>query len=99
MSRRITEGTSHQRVDAEPAADPNTSAEQTSFADFQKFFNSAYNQFYASGVIDEDLKRRISEFELTIAQYEKITLYKQCQRYITLDEGKIRFDEMPVRPH
>jgi hypothetical protein len=98
MRGHVTAGTSRQRVDAEPVADPHTSAEQT-FADFQKDFNRAYNQFYASHVIDEDLKRRISQFELTIAQFEKITLNKQYQRYITLDEGKIRFDEIPVRPH
>ena len=99
MTRRITAGTSRQRIDAEPVADPNTSAEQTTFADFQKDFNRAYNQFYLSRVIDEGLKRRISEFDLTIAQFEKITLNKQNQRYITLEEGKIRFDELPVRPH
>ena len=95
----MSAGTSRQRVDAEPVADPNTSAEQTTFADFQKDFNRAYNQFYLSRVIDEDLKRRISEFELTIAQFQRITLNKQNQRYITLDEGKIRFDEIPERPH
>jgi hypothetical protein len=99
MSRRVTAGTSCQRIDAEPIVDPNTYAEQTTFADFQKDFNRGYSQFYASHVIDEDLKRRISEFELSIAQFEKSTLNKQYQRYITLDEGKIRFDEIPVRPH
>jgi hypothetical protein len=99
MSRRVTAGTSRQRVDAEPVADSNSSAEQTTFADFQKHFNKAYNHFYVSHVINEDLKRRISQFELTIAQFKKITLNKQYQRYITLDEGKIRFDEIPGRPH
>jgi len=99
MSRRVTAGNSRQRVDAEPVADPNTSAEYKTFPDFEKDFNAAYNQFYLSHGIDDDLKRSVTDFDLTIAQFEKITLNKQHQRYITLDEGKIRFDEMPLRPH
>lgn len=35
----------------------------------------------------------------TIPEFEKLTLNKQYQRYITLEEGKIRFDELPLRPH
>lgn len=99
MSRRITEGSSRRRADGEPITDPNTSAVQMTFVDFEKDFNRAYNQFYRSRAIDADLKRRVSEFEITIPQFEKITLKKQYQRYITLEEGKIRFDEMPVTLH
>ena len=99
MSRRVTAGSSRQRADGEPITDSNTPAVQMTFADFQKDFNGAYNQFYRSCVIDADLKRRVSEFEITIPQFEKITLNKQYQRYITLEEGKIRFDEIPVTPH
>ena len=99
MSRRITEGSSRQRADGEPITDPNASAVPITFADFQKDFNRAYNQFYRSRVIDAGLKRRVSEFEITIPQFEKITLNKQYQRYITLEEGKIRFAEMPGPPH
>jgi hypothetical protein len=70
-----------------------------SFANFQKDFNRAYNQFYLSRGIDAYLKRRVSEFDITIPEFEKLTLNKQYQRYITLEEGKIRFDEMLMRPH
>jgi len=79
--------------------DLTTSVVRISFADFQKDFNRAYNQFYLSREIDADLKRKVSEFDITIAEFEKLTLNKQYQRYITLDEGKIQFDEIPIRPH
>jgi hypothetical protein len=66
---------------------------------FQKDFNRAYHQFYLSRPIAADLDRRVPEFDITIPEFEKITLNKQYQRYITLEEGKIRFDELPLRPH
>jgi hypothetical protein len=83
-------------VDAEFTASP---SERRSFAAFQKNFNRAYNQFYASHNVDVDLKRTITENEITIPQFEKLTLTKQYQRYITLENGRIRFDEIPMRPH
>lgn len=99
MNRRVTARSSRQRVDAEPTIETTTSPVQMSFADFQKDFNRAYNQFYLSRRIDADLKRKVSEFDITIPEFEKLTLNKQYQRYITLEEGKIRFDEIPMRPH
>ena len=99
MNRRIIAHSSHQRVDAELIMDRISSPETMSFAAFQKSFNRAYNQFYLSHIIDADLKREITEFEITIPEFEKLTLNKQYQRYITLEEGKIRFDEIPLRPH
>ena len=99
MNQRITAGSSRQHVEGEPITDPNTSAVPITFADFQKDFNHAYHQFCISWAIDTGLKRRVSEFDITIPEFEKLTLKKQYQRYITLEEGKIRFDEMPVCPH
>ena len=71
---------------------------QMTFADFHKDFNRKYHEFYLSSAIDADLERRVSEFDITIPEFEKITLNKQYQRYITLEEGKIRFDEIPAAP-
>ena len=99
MNRHVTVNSSRQPADGEPITDANTPAVQMTFADFQKDFNRAYHQFYLSRIIDADLKRRVSEFDITIPQFEKITLSNQYQRYITLEEGKIRFDEIPVAPH
>jgi hypothetical protein len=96
---RARAGSSRQDVDAECITDPNTSAMQMTFADFQKDFNRAYHQFYQSRAIDADLEHRVSEFDIAIPEFEKLTLKKQYQRYITLEEGKIRFDEIPLRPH
>lgn len=58
-----------------------------------------YNKNCTSRGIDADLKRRVSEFDITILEFKKITLNKQYQRYITLEEGKILFDVIPIRPH
>ena len=69
------------------------------FADFQKHFNRAYNQFYLSRRIDAELNSKISEFDFIIPEFGKLTLNKQYQRYITVEEGKIRFDEVPIRPY
>jgi hypothetical protein len=96
---RATAGSSRQDVDAESITDPNTSAMQMTFADFQKDFHRAYHQFYQSRAIDAGLERRVSEFDITIPEFKKLTMKKQYQRYITLEEGKIRFDEIPLRPH
>jgi hypothetical protein len=111
MTRRATAYSAHQRVDAEPtlssreqvsAVDAEITAspsERGSFAAFQMIFNRAYNQFYVSHDVNVDLKRTITENEITILEFEKLTLTKQYQRYITLEEGRIRFDEIPMRPH
>ena len=111
MTRRATAYSAHQRVDAEPtlssreqmsAVDAQITpspSERGSFAAFQKIFNRAYNQFYVSHDVDVNLKRTITEYEITILEFEKLTLSKQYQRYITLEEGRIRFDEIPTRPH
>ena len=99
MKQRTKAPSSHPHVDAKPTVDRASPPVQVSFADVQGDFNRAYNQFYLSGSIDEDLKRKISEYDITVAEFEKLTLTKQYQRYITLEEGKIRFDEMPTSPH
>jgi hypothetical protein len=83
-------------VDAEITASP---SERWNFAAFEKIFNRAYNQFYVSHNVDVELKRTITENEITILEFEKLTLTKQYQRYITLEDGRIRFDELPMRPH
>jgi len=99
MKQRTKVPSSHPHVDAKPTVDRASPPVQVSFADVQGDFNRAYNQFYLSGSIDEDLKRKISEYDITVAEFEKLTLTKQYQRYITLEEGKIWFDEMPKSPH
>jgi len=99
MKQRTKALSSRSHVDAKPTANPALPPVQVRFADIQLDFNRAYNQFYLSGSVDQDLKRKISEYDITISEFEKLTLTKQYQRYITLEEGKIRFDEMPTSPH
>jgi len=99
MKQRTKAPSSRPHVDAKPTADPASPLVQVRFADVQRDFNRAYNQFYLSGSVDQDLKQKISEYDITVSQFEKLTLTKQYQRYITLEEGKIRFDELPTSPH
>ena len=99
MKRRTKAPSSRPHVDAKPTADRASPPVQVSFADVRRDFNRAYNQFYLSGSVDQVLQRKISEYDITVAEFEKLTLTKQYQRYITLEEGKIRFDEMPTSPH
>jgi len=42
--------------------------------------------------VDEDLKRGVAEFDVTIPEFEMLRLNKQYQKYIALEEGKIRFN-------
>ena len=40
------------------------------------------------------MKRKISAYDITIPEFKTLIVIKQYQRYITLEECKIWFDEM-----
>lgn len=69
------------------------------FVKFRKLFERAYDQFYGTNRIDLDLLNKINEHSISMEQFDTLTIHKKQQRYISLIDGKIRFDEVPNRPH
>jgi hypothetical protein len=69
------------------------------FKRFQKLFHKGYMQFYHRTPIDPALLQEITSQYLTAKDFQKLTLCRQLQRYITLINGIIRFEEIPNSPH
>ena len=78
-------------------ADTNT--ETVDYETFRKSFDKAYNTWFQSNFITEDLRAIVESYENTAEEFEKLTKNRQFQGYIALIEGKIRFDELPGPPH
>jgi len=66
---------------------------------FKKLFGRVYNEWFQTTLISEDLRKAVESTDVSIELFEKLTLNRQFQRYITLVEGRIRFDEPPSDPH
>jgi len=66
---------------------------------FKKVFDRAYNDWFQTTCISPDLRTAVESQDVSIELFEKLTLNRQYQRYITLVEGRIRFDELPNAPH
>lgn len=66
---------------------------------FKNLFNRAYNEWFQTTLISEDLRKAVESQDVSIELFEKLTLNRQFQRYITLIDGRIRFDELPSDPH
>ena len=54
------------------------------FKKFQKQFDKAYYQFYHSNYISPELEKSVTDQEISLAQFDKLTLGRQYQRYISL---------------
>ena len=81
---------------ADQATDPQV---QLSSHDFEKIFNSAYHDFFHFNKISDSAEKAISSQDVDIEQFDRLTLRKQYQRYISLYEGRIIFHEVPNAPH
>jgi hypothetical protein len=69
------------------------------FKAFRKTFARAYNIWYRSNSLPPELRTEVESRKVTADEFEKLTLNLQFQRYIALIDGRIRFDELPGRPH
>jgi len=92
----IQRETENPRADASESVDPQV---QLPFADFKKIFNSAYNEFYRNNSLSETTKELIDAQEVDIESFDRLTINKQYQRYISLLDSRIIFHEVPNAPH
>lgn len=66
---------------------------------FTKKFNRLYDQMYIRHNFDDNLRLEISKTLISMDLFDKLTLGKRYQGSIALIDGRIRFDEIPNRPH
>jgi hypothetical protein len=64
-----------------------------------KNFNKLYDQFYRYDNVDQTLMDEVCGTYITMDLFDKITLGKQYQSRIALIDGKVRLDEIPLKPH
>ena len=81
---------SSQRLDPQP---------QLRVEEFIKLFNAAYNEFYRNGILSERHRKLIEAQDVDSDLFDRLTLKKQNQRYISLFEGRVIFHEIPNAPH
>jgi hypothetical protein len=72
---------------------------QLSFHNFEKIFNSAYYDFFHFNKISASAEQAIFSRDVDVEEFDRLTLRKQYQRYISLFEGRIIFHEVPNAPH
>lgn len=66
---------------------------------FKRLFDRAYNQWHRNGVINEELAEKVTSQSISVEDFQKLTTGRQLARYIALIDRKIRFDELPEKPH
>jgi hypothetical protein len=66
---------------------------------FTKQFDKVYDQFYGEKEVNEALKQQVTDTDIDMDLFDKLTLGKRYQHYIALIDGRIRFDETPNAPH
>src|SRR5205085_4920158 len=67
--------------------------------EFTKKFNKLYHQFYWYDNVDQTLMDKVCGTYITMDLFDKITLGKQYQNRIAFIDGKVRLDEIPLKPH
>jgi len=73
----------------------------TQVKSFTKKFDRVYDQFYIrrGAKLDELLLTEICNTSISMDLFDKLTLGKRYHGRIALIDGKVRFDEIPFRPH
>ena len=66
---------------------------------FKKLFDRAYNEWYRSGSLNEELGEKVISQTISVEDFQRMTTGRQLSRYVALIEGKIQFDELPKRLH
>lgn len=66
---------------------------------FEAIFNRAHHDFYNYNKIAKDVQEVIASQQIDMEDFDRITLHKQYQRYISLIDGRIVFHEVPNAPH
>jgi hypothetical protein len=69
------------------------------YGTFKRLFDRAYNEWYRSGSINEELAEKVTSQSISVEDFQKLTTGRQLARYIALIDRKIRFDELPKKPH
>ena len=72
---------------------------QLSVAEVTKLFNAAYNEFYRNNKLSERTRKLMEAQDVDIDLFDRLTLKKQNQRYISLLDGRVIFHEVPNAPH
>ena len=81
------------------ASGGSSSSPSFKYAVFKKLFDRAYNEWYRRGSINEELAEKVTSQVISVEDFQKLTTARQLARYVALIDGKIRFDELPKKPH
>lgn len=69
------------------------------FKKFRSLFDRAYQSWFSTKYIPLELRQQVESQDISIDDFLRLTKNRQFQRYISLIDGKIRFDELPDAPH
>jgi hypothetical protein len=75
------------------------SNEEFNIEAFKKKFNRAYSAWFRAHSLPTQLRTEIENQQITMELFDALTLGKQLQRYISLIDSRMRFEEIPVAPH
>lgn len=66
---------------------------------YTKKFNKLYDQYYRYNNVDQPLMDEVCTTEISMELFDKIILGKEYQNRIALIDGRVRLDEIPLKPH
>lgn len=72
---------------------------QFNYKNCAKIFNRAYGQFYWRKPIAQEHLDKLDSYDIPMEDFQRLTTNRELARYITLVDGKIRFDSIPNAPH
>lgn len=81
------------------SSNSSSSESPMTYQQFRKLFETTYRQWSQGKEVKPDIFIKLQSFQLTVEQFDQITLKKNEQRYIAIIDGRIRFDELPVAEH
>ena len=85
-------------IDPPPSRGP-SSLPKLQYNAFKKLFDRAYTEWSRGGSINSELAEKITSKLISVGDFQKLTTKRQLARFIALIDGKIRFDELPQKPH
>lgn len=67
--------------------------------DLRRMFNKVYSKWSRSELVDEEDMTAITSVHVSEDNFLKLTHSRELAKYIALIDYRIRFDELPKRPH
>ena len=97
--RQKSNAASTPKQDSVPTSTPSDVDQTPDTKDLRRMFNKVYNKWSRSERVDKEDMAAITSVYVSEENFMRLTRSRELAKYIALIDYRIRFDELPGKPH